>query len=179
MKKVVALVLIMCCVMALAGCGDKKSESQEQINKEESAPSAILESTTQEETESEISAIDFKKNGIGIDLIGAYASKDSNGENIVALEFLYSNETPQPLSFMSVGMIRVFQNGVEQSSSQMYLENDYDWDTFYTEVKDGGEINVFHAFPINDINADIEVVFEFWDEESSKIIPYKEIISIT
>ena len=37
------------------------------------------------------------------------------------------------------------------------LEKDYDWDTYYTEIKDGATISVFRAIPLHSETAPVEL----------------------
>ena len=42
-------------------------------------------------------------------------------------------------------------------SDEMFLARDFDWDSYYTEVKDGGTITVYRPMPLQSTEDPVEV----------------------
>lgn len=102
-------------------------------------------------------------NGYTVKIVAVHKTADSNGEPIAAMEFLFTNENAEPVSFMSVAQVTAFQNGIELHKDEMFLERDYDWDSFYTEIKDGATISVFHAIPLQNAEDPVEIAVNLMD----------------
>ena len=102
-------------------------------------------------------------NGYSVRLLAAHRAKDSKGSPIAAVEMVFTNENSEPASFMSCAQITGFQNGIELHKDEMFLEQDYDWDSCYTEVKDGESISVFHALPLQNTDDPVLITIDIID----------------
>ena len=127
-------------------------------------------------TEAEDKEVDLSDtisaNGYTVQIVNLHKTKDSNGEPMAAAEFLFTNKNEEPISFMGAISIIAFQNGIELTKDEMFLENDYDWDSYYTEIKDGATISVFHPIPLQNEKDPVELTvdimdFENWTSEAS------------
>ncbi len=82
---------------------------------------------------------------------------------MAAIELLFTNENSTPASFMSCAQVTGFQNGIELFKEEMFLENDYDWDTDYINIKDNATITVFKALPLRNTDDPIELTVDVGD----------------
>ena len=85
---------------------------------------------------------------------------------MAAAEFLFTNDNAEPISFMSAAQVTAFQNGIELHKDEMFLERDYDWDSFYTEIKDGATISVFRALPLQNEEDPVDIKVDLLDTEN-------------
>lgn len=109
-------------------------------------------------------------NGYTVQIVGAHLLYGANGDAQVAVELNYTNSNADATSFMNVGQVRVFQNGVEQQSDEMVLGEGFAWDSYYTQIKGGASIPVFIAKPISSETDPIEVNVEIINQNNGKII---------
>ena len=140
------------------GLSNEESSDEQDTEPVEEKASANDENQTADGASNTVSA-----GGITVSIEGLHLTKDSNGDPIAAVEFLYTNENEEPYSFMSAVQMSAFQNGVELHKDEMFLERDYDWDTFYTEIKDGATITVFHALPLQNEDDPVELTVQILD----------------
>ena len=89
---------------------------------------------------------------------------------VAEMRFLRSEETECKTlylaSFIILSAIDVFQNGKEMVDSEMYLKNDFDWDSFDTQIKDGATITVFIPKPLDNVDDPVEVRVGLFDPSS-------------
>ena len=102
-------------------------------------------------------------NGYSVRLIAVHRAEDSEGNPIAAVEMVFTNENSAPASFMRCAQIIGFQNGIELHKDEMFLEQDYDWDSYYTEVKDGASISVYRALPLQNTDDPIQITIDIID----------------
>ena len=107
--------------------------------------------------------ISASANGYSVQLIAAHRAVDSNGDPIAAVEMVFTNKNSAPASFMSCAQITGFQNGSELNKDEMSLEQDYDWDSYSTEVKDGASVAVFRALPLQNTDDPILITIDITD----------------
>lgn len=146
MKKLLLCALILALVLTLCACGASTMAEAEPITDTCAA------------------------NGYTVQIVGAHLLYGANGDAQVAVELNYTNDNAEPTAFMSVGQVRVFQNGVEQQSSEMVLGEGFNWDSYYTQIKGGASTSVFVAKPVADEAAPVEVVAEIIDRSKGKIL---------
>lgn len=144
MKRVISLLLALVLVMALSACGEKPTEA--------AAPSDTASA-----------------NGITVRVVAVHKTTDSNGDPLAAVELEFTNDNADPVSFLGAAQAVVFQGGVEMTASEMFLEQDYDWDSYYTEVKDGATIPVFIPAPLK-TDDPVEVKVDIMDYTSWKSV---------
>lgn len=154
MKKITALVIAALLMLSLTACGSSKDAAN---NQAAGTTQAAAPETTPEPTDT-ISA-----NGYTVKIVAVHRTKDSNGGDIAAVELEFTNENNTPASFMNVAQVKLYQNGVQMTSDQMYLERDYNWDSYYTEVKGGGTVSVFRAMPLQNTEDRVEVSVDIID----------------
>ena len=150
MKRIVLITLTIALAFVLVGCGSKKATSTpaaQSTQTQQAAPAA-----EPEEDKSICS-----KDGYTVEIVAAHKTEDDNGDPIAAIELLFTNDNSEPAYLMQVADVKLFQGGVEMNKSEMYLTNAYDWDTFYTEVKDGATITVFRAAPLQNPEGEVEI----------------------
>lgn len=109
-------------------------------------------------------------NGYAVQIVGAHLLYGANGDAQVAVELNYTNSNAEATSFMSVGQVRVFQNGVEQQTDGMVLGDGFAWDSYYTQIKDGASTSVFVAKPVSSETDPVEVNVEIINQNNGKII---------
>ena len=164
MKKNLLIVLTVVMVMLITACGGSNSGSGTVPAEKESESETVNEQTetgdeeeTAEEKTQEIASDTISVNGYTVKIVGLHKTKDSNGDPIAAAEFLFTNENTEPVSLMGATSIIAFQNGIELHKDEMFLEDDYDWDSYDTEIKDGATISVFHAIPLQNETDPVEL----------------------
>lgn len=101
--------------------------------------------------------------GYTVKIVAAHKTYGSDGDLQVAVEVEFTNDNADPIDFMGAAQITVFQNGVQQEKSEMYLGDGYDWDSYYRQIKDGATITVFEAFPLSSETDPVEVNVEIID----------------
>ncbi len=148
MKKALTLLLVALIVLTLAACGGN-------------APKAEKEQPEPEPTE-EAPSDTVSANGYTVKVVAVHKTVDSNGDPLAAVELEFTNDNADPVSFMGAAQVAVFQNGVQMRADQLFLENDYDWDSYYTEIKDGATIHVFCAEPLKSDDP-VEVTVDIMD----------------
>lgn len=180
MKKTLSIILFMALILITTACGESDTDSgsvssenenqiealvgdaetgaEEEMIEEKAAEEDVAEDQTQENASDTISS-----NGYTVKIVDLHKTKDSNGDPIAATEFLFTNENVEPVSFMGATSITAFQNGIELTKDEMVLEDDYDWDSYYTEIKDGATISVFHAIPLQNETDPVELSVDIMD----------------
>ena len=162
MKKTAALLFAILVLFSLSACGSNSNATSPQ--KAETPQQASAPEATPEPSDT-ISA-----NGYTIKIVAVHRTKDSNGNTIAAVELQFTNDNSAPASFMQAGQAKLYQNGVQMTSSEMFLERNYDWDSYYTEVKDGGTITVFRAMPLQNGEDPVEVSVDLIDTSKGKFL---------
>lgn len=109
-------------------------------------------------------------NGYTVQIVGAHLLYGANGDAQVAVELNYTNSNADAASFMDVGQVRVFQNGVEQQSDGMVYGEGFAWDSYYTQIKDGASTSVFVAKPVSSETDPVEITVEIIDQSKGKIL---------
>ena len=175
MKKIkwgVALLLI--CFL-FCSCGNTNNNNPAAEGAAQPATETASPGEEQKTADSSAEASDtVSANGYTVKIVAVHKTADSNGEPIAAMEFLFTNENAEPVSFMSVAQVTAFQNGIELHKDEMFLERDYNWDSFYTEIKDGATISVFHAIPLQNEEDPVEIAVNLMDMSS-----YQKVASTT
>ena len=99
-------------------------------------------------------------------IVAVHKTVDSYGAPMAAVELEFTNENSDPVSLMFAASIEVFQNGKEMVADEMYLENDFDWDSFDTQIKDGATITAFVPKPLDNAEDPVEVKVGLFDPSS-------------
>lgn len=157
MKKMIAILLVMASVLLVSACG--ANNASETNTKTIAAGQTAAESTTTDTASA---------NGYTVKIVSAYKTIDSNGDPMAAVELEFTNANSTPASFMSCAQLKGFQNGVELRKDEMFLERDYDWDSYYTEIKAGATISVFRPLPLQNETDPIELSVEIIDISNGK-----------
>ena len=124
------------------------------------------EASSKTEVKEEQGSDTVSSGGVTIKIVAVHKTKDSNGDPMAAAEFLFTNDNAEPISFMSAAQVTAFQNGIELHKDEMFLERDYDWDSFYTEIKDGATISVFRALPLQNEEDPVDIKVDLLDTEN-------------
>lgn len=96
--------------------------------------------------------------GLTVSIDAIHLTKDSDGNDIIALECLFTNDNAEAVSFDSgVVMVTAFQDGTELGYDQISLECNYDWSAAEKQIKDGATITVFKPIPLRNTTSDVEV----------------------
>ena len=167
MKKIISILLVVGLVFMIAACGSSTSANTPSQTAK-GAESAVEESEDQSNSTEEPGVC--QANGYTVKVIAAHLTADSNGDPLAALEMSFTNDNSSPASFMSTAQAKIFQGGVQMNKDELFLERNFDWDSYYTEVKDGATITVFRAFPLHDTETPIEVVIDIVDMANGKFL---------
>ena len=160
-KRLLTCLLAFSLVFVLCACGGEAAPSAAgSTNPANNAPAAVSEpSVAPAATVSDTcSAL-----GYTVKIVAAHKTYGSDGDLQVAVEVEFTNDNAEPIDFMGAAQITVFQNGVQQEKSEMYLGDGYDWDSYYRQIKDGATITVFEAFPLSSETDPVEVNVEIID----------------
>jgi len=138
MKKTLAILMSLVLILSIAACRAKKDAD----------PAAPADTAS--------------ANGVTVKVIAVHKTSDSNGNPIAAIELEFTNDNADPVSFLGVAQAVLFQDGIEMTASELFLENDFDWDSYYTEIKDGATISVFVPAPLKS-DGPVEVKIDIMD----------------
>ncbi len=106
-----------------------------------------------------------------VEILSAKLSKDYEGKDVVIIEYNFTNNGDDAMSFSVALIDKVFQDGIELEHSYFIDNNDYDAGNTSKEIKKGKSITVQSAFVLNDTTTPIEVeVSEFISLSSKKVI---------
>lgn len=141
MKKVAIAIMALVLALALTACGGKKEE-------------------TPPDTAS--------ANGITAKIVAVHKTTDSNGAPLAAVEIEMTNENSDPIAFMGNVQVQLFQSGKQMTASNLYLDQNYDWDSQYAAIKDGASISVFVPEPLED-DSPVEVTVQVLDVKTHKV----------
>ncbi|MBR0161935.1 MAG: DUF5067 domain-containing protein [Oscillospiraceae bacterium] len=155
MKKLICILLAIAMIMTLGACGQEKQND---------LPAEQVEEKTEESAETEYNTA--KANGYTVKIISATKTNDQSGNVILAVKMQFTNENAEPAAFNSVANINCYQDGAAVHRDQIFLLNNYDWDSANTEIKDGETINVYCPIPVDDVNKQAEIVVELYNMES-------------
>ena len=160
-KRLLTCLLAFSLVLALCACGGAAASSAAgSANPANNAPASEPEpSAAPAATVSDVcSAL-----GYTVKIVAAHKTYGSDGDVQVAVEVEFTNDNADPIDFMGAAQITVFQNGVQQEKSEMYLGDGYAWASYYRQIKDGATITVFKAFPLSSETDPVEVNVEIID----------------
>jgi len=138
MKRVFAVVLALTFLLSLAACGSGSTAATDTASGK----------------------------GYTVKIVAVHKTVDSYGAPMAAVELEFTNENSDPVSLMFAASIEVFQNGKEMVADEMYLENDFDWDSFDTQIKDGATITAFVPKPLDNAEDPVEVKVGLFDPSS-------------
>ena len=82
-------------------------------------------------------------------------SKDTDGKDIIIINFDFSNSDSEGKSFSISASTQVFQDGVELSHA--YFVENYSSENSLKQVRDGATIAVQDAFELNNLTSPVEV----------------------
>ena len=116
--------------------------------------------------------------GYKIQIVGVHPYVGSDDEMYGAIECIFTNDNAQGISVSDVVSFVAYQNNVQCYKSNLYLSNDYDWDTEYTRVKKGASITAFSAIPLFNDTDPIELEVTLRDEQWNKVASAAFIIDL-
>lgn len=143
MKKVVIAVLALILALSMVACGGNK-------------PAADTPPDT------------ASANGLTAKIVAVHKTTDSNGAPLAAVEIEMTNENSDPIAFMGNVQVQLFQGGKQMTASNLYLDQNYDWDSQYAAIKDGASISVFVPEPLED-DSPVEVTVQVLDVKTHKV----------
>ncbi len=159
MKRALVMILLLCVMAGLTGCakpvGEVKNASEQTTGTVNNSVSLMEDASFPPESDvMDICNVD----GLTVHMESMYLTKDYDGNDIAALECLYTNDNSEPVAFNS-GIIALmfFQDGVELYKNGMVLDDDYDWASAETSIKNGATISVFSAVPLRNATSPVEV----------------------
>jgi len=172
MKKAICIILIFVMSFALCACGVNKANVDEKgmNSAPEVSPVPISTPTPALETAASPATDTASANGYTVRIVSVHKTADSNGEPLAAVELLFKNDNSTPVSFMGCAQVKGFQNGIQLFKEEMFLERDYDWDSYYTEIKDGAEISVFRPLPLQNAEDPVEITVDIIDMMNGKFL---------
>ena len=162
MRKFTALFSAILLLITLTACGTNGGTTNGTTAETTQTAGETVQAAAAPETKPEPSDT-ISAGGYTIKVVAVHRTKDSNGKDIAAVELEFTNENSVPASFMRVAQAKLYQNGVQMTSNEMFLENDFNWDSYYTEVKDGGTVSVFRALPLQNAEDPVEVSVDIID----------------
>ena len=154
MKKILLILSILVCTIALCSCGQAR------------------EADNGSEPKAHVCSAD----GYTVELVSVHCTRDGNGDPMAAIELTFQNDNAEPRSFMWVASATLFQDGIEMQQSGMHLERGFDWDSISRSVKDGGKITVFVPAPLSNTTDPVEVIVRIINngrEEASTSAEYE------
>ena len=121
--------------------------------------------------------------GFTVHYIACHKTSDANGSPMIALEFEFTNDNSEATFFSAAVNVICYQAGIAMYKSEMFLNNDFNWDTQETGIKDGATITVFDPKPLNNETDPVEVEFSISDvfgdfsslASAKLVIPFDEI----
>ena len=103
---------------------------------------------------------------------------DGDGNNIVVIDYTFTNNSDEAISFSSAVQEELFQDGVELQSGYlpynhpMYEEDSYSASS--TEIKSGASIKVRRVYELNS-DSNVEIKLTDWQSFDQAVILEKEI----
>lgn len=94
-------------------------------------------------------------------------SKDDDGNDVIIINYDFSNSDTEGKSFSFSASTKAFQDGIELSDVSLYHNEYYNYENSSKEVKDGATIPVQQAYKINNLTSPVEIeVTDFFDFSS-------------
>ncbi len=84
-------------------------------------------------------------------------SKDDDGNDVIIINYDFSNSDTEGKSFSFSASTKVFQDGIELSNVYLYDNEYYNSENSSKEVKDGATIPVQQAYKINNLTSPVEI----------------------
>lgn len=148
------LLLILGLCFALTACGQTEQATTDQTAADQA------EQQTAEETDTLVCGDCTAK------LLGVDVYKDGEGNDAAVVSVEYTNNSSEPMTFDETFYIKLYQDGVEQHASESFLGEGYDWDAFYTSIKDGATITIYQQKPLTKTTGPVEVELQGFDSNS-------------
>ncbi len=147
MKKLFAMLLVLAMLLTLAACGEKEKETKEdnilKIGKYEAV------------------------------YTGSEIVKNSNDEDVIVINFDFTNNSDEAKSFEWAYYYNVFQEGIGLSYAAIFVSEDsYDTldESMRTDVQPGKTIPVSMTYKLNSLTAPVEIeVTDLLDEEKDTL----------
>ncbi|MDE6102494.1 MAG: DUF5067 domain-containing protein [Ruminococcus sp.] len=122
---------------------ETKTEAEESETEESETEEAEEPEEAEEETEAEA-----PKGDGSISIVSHALSKDNDGNDVLVLEYSWTNTNDEAESFIFAVYEKVYQNGVE--CPYTYSCDDVDSDVVWEEIQSGDTINVKMAYVLQD-----------------------------
>ena len=84
-------------------------------------------------------------------------SKDDGGNDVIIINYDFSNSGTEGKSFSFSASTKAFQDGIELSNVSLYHNEYYNYENSSKEVKDGATIPVQQAYKINNLTSPVEI----------------------
>lgn len=165
MKKYITAAVILAALITLSGCGKTTSESSNVPEVSSNIPS---EPKTEDAPESKPEGADnsneeSKSEDINIKIASWNLSTDYMGNEVLVVEYEWTNTGEDTISFMTAFTTSVYQNGIECETA--ILCEDVDSDALLNSIKPGVTYNVKKAYVLQDKTAANVVVEKFMGDK--------------
>ena len=161
-KKVIILAMAaaMCSAALLAGCGEETTTSTPSAPASSSASSAApAESSSTVESKTEPSA-ETGKGDIGkynVEVLGVKVVKNSDNEDVAIINVNFTNVSNDEAANYGTSIVtEVYQDGVQLQTTAANRDQ-YDFDSYYTNVKKGASVKVDYCIKLSNTTSPIEV----------------------
>ncbi len=84
-------------------------------------------------------------------------SKDDDGNDVIIINYDFSNSDTEGKSFSFSASTKVFQDGIELSNVSLYHNEYYNYENSSKEVKDGATIPVQQAYKLSNLTSPVEI----------------------
>lgn len=165
MKKYIATAAVLAALITLSGCGKTTSEGSSVPEVSSNIPS---EPKTEDAPESKPEAADnsneeSKNEENNIKIVSWNLSTDYSGAEVLVVEYEWTNNGDDDISFMTAFTTSVYQNGIECESA--ILCDDVDSEALLNSIKPGVTYNVKKAYVLQDKTTANVVVEKFMGDK--------------
>lgn len=95
-------------------------------------------------------------------------SKDNDGNDVIIINYDFSNSGTEGKSFTFSTSTKVFQDGIELSDVFLYNNEYYNSENSLKEVKDGATISTQEAYKLSNLTSPVEIEITDFSDFSSK-----------
>lgn len=141
--------------MVLRGEGSSDSSSQESSSLEESSLEDSVEDESSEEEIVEESS-EEETTEYSFEIAGSSISADYNGDPVLVVEYNFTNNSDDAISFMIACQDTAFQNGIECDSTVIGCD-DYDSKEQMNEIQPGTTYAVHVGYHLQDTTSPVDI----------------------
>ena len=157
MKRLLALILVLCLSFALAACGGTP-ESQPPATDAPGTEAPVTEAPETEQPEAPSAAATLEE--YDVEIKSAALGEDYEGNPAIMITFSWTNNSEETVMPMVAVVTRAFQGGVGLDSAIIIGNDNYDGDAYSTEVRPGTTIDVQVAYALRDETSPVEFEIE-------------------